>query len=163
MTPSPSFPLLEHPAFRGVSKSSVSTLERGCKVLRFELGAQLCDPNALPAWILVILRGKARLIGCHKGRLTTVGKFGPGSVIGAASLLSGAPCKRDRRRGIVTVPYLMSSGVIFISTKSHSAIGVINSFGPRNCSSFWKFLSRTIMEPKFLPKVGGSRILPAVL
>ena len=93
MTPSPSFPLLEHPAFRGVSKSSVSTLERGCKVLRFELGAQLCDPNALPAWILVILRGKARLIGRHKGRLTTVGKFGPGSVIGAASLLSGAPCE----------------------------------------------------------------------
>ena len=93
MTPSPSFPLLEHSAFRGVSESSASTLERSCKVLRFELGAQLCDPNALPARILVILRGKARLIGCHKGRLTTVGKFGPGSVIGAASLLSGAPCE----------------------------------------------------------------------
>ena len=32
-------------------------------------------------------------MGRHKGRLTTVGKFGPGSVIGAASLLSGNPCE----------------------------------------------------------------------
>ena len=35
----------------------------------------------------------ARLVGRHNGRLTTVGKFGPSSVIGAASLLCGAPCE----------------------------------------------------------------------
>ena len=93
MTQTPSFPLLEHPAFRGLSDDSASTLERGCKVLRFELGGQLCEANAISARILVILRGQARLVGRHNGRLTTVGKFGPGSVIGAASLLCGVPCE----------------------------------------------------------------------
>ena len=93
MTKTPSFPLLEHPAFRGLSDASASSLERGCNVVRFALGGQLCDPNDIPARILVILQGQARLVGRHNGRLTTVGKFGPGSVIGAASLLCGAPCE----------------------------------------------------------------------
>ncbi len=93
MTQSSSFPLLEHPAFRGLSDASASTLERECNVLRFELGGQLCDPKDIPARILFILQGQARLVGRHNGRLTTVGKFGPGNVIGAASLLSGAPCE----------------------------------------------------------------------
>jgi len=93
MTQPPSFPLLEHPAFRGLSDASASSLKHGCEVLRFELGGQLCDSNDIPARILVILQGQARLVGRHNGRLTTVGKFGPGSVIGAASLLCGAPCE----------------------------------------------------------------------
>ena len=83
MTQTPSFPLLEHPAFRGVSDVSASRLESSSNVLRFELGGQLCDPNDIPARILVILQGQARLVGRNNGRLTTVGKFGPGSVIGA--------------------------------------------------------------------------------
>ncbi len=93
MTQTPSFPLLEHPAFRGVSDVSASRLESSSNVLRFELGGQLCDPNDIPARILVILQGQARLVGRNNGRLTTVGKFGPGSVIGAASHLCGAPCE----------------------------------------------------------------------
>ena len=93
MTKTPSFPLLEHPAFCGISDASVSRLERECSVLRFDLGGQLSEPNEIPARILVILQGQARLVGRHNGRLTTVGKFGPGSVIGAASLLAGSPCE----------------------------------------------------------------------
>ena len=93
MTQTPPFPLLEHPAFRGVSEGSLSNLESSSRVLRFDLGGQLSDPNDIPARILVILQGQARLVGRHNGRLTTVGKFGPGSVIGAASLLCGAPCE----------------------------------------------------------------------
>ena len=93
MTQTPSFPLLEHPAFLGVSEASLSNLKSSCRVLRFDLGGQLSDPNDIPARILVILQGQARLVGRHKGRLTTVGKFGPGSVVGAASLLCGTPCE----------------------------------------------------------------------
>jgi len=62
-------------------------------MLQFDLGQQLCEPNDIPARILVLLKGQARLVGRQKGRLTTVGKFGPGSVIGAASLLTGNPCE----------------------------------------------------------------------
>ncbi len=93
MTKTPSFPLLEHPAFCGVSEDSITRLETACSVLRFDLGGQLSDPNDIPARILVILQGQARLVGRRNGRLTTVGKFGPGSVIGAASLLGGSPCE----------------------------------------------------------------------
>ena len=52
-----------------------------------------CVIPATSSRILVILQGQARLVGRHHGRLTTVGKFGPGSVIGAASLLCGTACE----------------------------------------------------------------------
>ena len=93
MTQSPPFPLVQHPAFCDLSQEACDRLQNSSRVLRFELGQQLCDPNDIPARILVLLKGQARLVGRHKGRLTTVGKFGPGSVIGAASLLSGNPCE----------------------------------------------------------------------
>ena len=62
-------------------------------MFRFELGAQLSEPNEIPARILGHSPRPARLVGRYNGRLTTVGKFGPGSVIGAASLLAGSPCE----------------------------------------------------------------------
>ena len=93
MTQSPPSPLLKHPAFQGLSEEATVRLTKGCRGLRFELGQQLCEPDKIPARILVLLQGQARLVGRHNGRLTTVGKFGPGSVIGAASLLTGQPCE----------------------------------------------------------------------
>ena len=93
MTQSPPFPLLKHPAFKGVSDAALSRLQDSSSLLRFELGQQLCEPDDIPARILVLLQGQARLVGRHNGRLTTVGKFGPGSLIGAASLLCGSPCE----------------------------------------------------------------------
>ena len=93
MTKSPPFPLLKHPAFKELSAAAASRLEQGARVLRFELGQQLVEPDEIPARILILLKGQARLVGRHNGRLTTVGKFGPGSVIGAASLMVGKPCE----------------------------------------------------------------------
>ena len=93
MTQSPPFPLLKHPAFQGLSDDALSRLQESTKLLRFELGQQLSEADDIPARILVLLKGQARLVGRHNGRLTTVGKFGPGSVIGAASLLCGNPCE----------------------------------------------------------------------
>ena len=93
MTQSPPFPLLKHPAFQDLSDAALSRLQGSTKLLRFELGQQLCEPDDIPARILVLLKGQARLVGRHNGRLTTVGKFGPGSVIGAASLLCGSACE----------------------------------------------------------------------
>ena len=93
MTMSPTFPLLKHPAFRELSESGAGRLEKGPRVLRFELGQQLSEPDDIPARVLILLQGQARLVGRHNGRLTTVGKFGPGSVIGAASLMVGKACE----------------------------------------------------------------------
>ncbi len=93
MTTSPPFPLLKHPAFRDLSDAGAARLRNGTRVLRFELGQQLVEPDDIPARVLVVLQGQARLVGRHNGRLTTVGKFGPGSVLGAASLMVGKPCE----------------------------------------------------------------------
>ena len=93
MTQSPSSPLLKHPAFSGLSPSASDRLAKDTRKLRFELGQQLCDANTIAARVLVILQGQARFVSRRNGLLTTVGKFGPGSVIGAASLMTGAPCE----------------------------------------------------------------------
>ena len=93
MTESPSFPLLQHPAFKELSEAGGQRLQHEGRGLKFDLGQQLCEPSAIPARILVLLKGRARLVGTQNGRLTTVGKFGPGGVIGAASLLTGAACE----------------------------------------------------------------------
>lgn len=93
MTQSPPSPLLKHPAFQGLSEAATTRLAHECSGLRFALGQQLCEPNVIPARILIVLQGHARLLGEDNGRLTSVGKFGPGSAIGAASLLSGQPCE----------------------------------------------------------------------
>ena len=93
MTQSPSTPLLKHPAFSGLSQSASDRLAKDTRQLRFDLGQPLCDGNTVPARVLVILRGQARLVSRRNGLLTTVGKFGPGSVVGAASLMTGAPCE----------------------------------------------------------------------
>jgi ATP-binding cassette subfamily B protein len=87
------FPLLKHPAFSSLSESGAKNLQEATRVLKFELGQQMCDSEVIPARVLVLLQGQARLVGRQMGRLTTVGKFGPGSVIGAASLLTGSPCE----------------------------------------------------------------------
>ena len=77
MTQAPFLFLREHPAFRGISKASISTLESDCTALHFDLGGQLCEPDEITARILVILQGQIRLVGRHNGRLTTVGKLAP--------------------------------------------------------------------------------------
>ena len=93
MTQSLPSPLLQHPAFSGLSQSAANQLAQVTRQLRFELGQPLCDADTIPARVLVILQGQARFVSRRNGLLTTVGKFGPGSVIGAASLMTGAPCE----------------------------------------------------------------------
>ena len=65
MSQPPSFPLLDHPAFQGLSDASAARLQSGCNVLRFELGGQLCEGQDIAARVLVVLQGQARLVGRH--------------------------------------------------------------------------------------------------
>ena len=117
-------------------------MESSCKVLRFELGGQLCDPNDIPARILVILQGQARLVGRQNGRLTTVGKFGPGSVIGAASLLCGAPCENviAAQEVVACASLRMHFGVSFIPEEA----------------SFRQLVRSTALAPGVAQVVGSS-------
>ena len=131
MIQKPFLPLRKHPAFREVSDASLSKLEGSCSVLRFDLGGQLLNQT------------KSRRNSCHSprarqacrrhnGRLTTVGKVGPGSVVGAASLL-GAPCENVIAAEEV-IAYAISDELWreLYSKKPRFVIGAISNFGPRN-------------------------------
>ena len=65
-------------------------------MIRFDLGGQLSEPDEITARILVILES-GQACRTPQGTPHHGGKVGPGSVVGAASLLSGAPCENDRR------------------------------------------------------------------
>ena len=64
--PSPS-PLLQHPAFSGLSQTASLRLAEATRQLRFELGQQLCDGQTIPARVLVVLQGQARLVSRQNG------------------------------------------------------------------------------------------------
>ncbi len=86
-------PLLQHEAFQGLSEASKTRLLDGVELLSFDLGQQLVESGVIPGRILILLEGQARLVGNDLGRLVSLGKFGPGAVLGAASLLCGRSCE----------------------------------------------------------------------
>ena len=69
--------------------------ERG-EALRYELGQPLCESHFIPGHVLLIESGSARLLGEQGTRLTTLTKLEAGQLVGAASLLRGAPCEDVR-------------------------------------------------------------------
>ena len=85
--------LLQHEALKGLSDPARIRLQEGIEVLSFELGQQLVDPGVIPGRVLFLIEGRARLVGNDQGRLISLGKFDPGAVLGAASLLCGRSCE----------------------------------------------------------------------
>ncbi len=69
--------------------------ERG-EALRYELGQPLCESRFIPGQVLLIESGSARLLGKQGTRLSTLTKLKEGQLVGAASLLRGAPCEDVR-------------------------------------------------------------------
>ena len=69
--------------------------ERG-EALRYELGQPLCESRFIPGQVLLIESGSARLLGEQGARLSTLTKLEAGQLVGAASLLRGAPCEDVR-------------------------------------------------------------------
>ena len=69
--------------------------ERG-EALRYELGQPLCESRFIPGQVLLIESGSARLLGEQGTRLSTLTKLEAGQLVGAASLLRGAPCEDVR-------------------------------------------------------------------
>ena len=69
--------------------------ERG-EPLRYELGQPLCESRFIPGQVLLIESGSARLLGEQGARLSTLTKLEAGELVGAASLLRGAPCEEVR-------------------------------------------------------------------
>ena len=93
MTAAPQINLLRHPAFEQLSEQGQRRLAETAEPVSFGVGQTLCLGNLIPHRMLVVEAGKARLLGRHHGQLSTLAAFGPGSVVGLASLLRAAPCE----------------------------------------------------------------------
>lgn len=85
--------LQEHPAFAGISNRAAERLERQAESRRFRLGQPLCHDTLIPAEVLLIRSGTARLLWQDGGVLKTAEKLGPGSFVGLASLLRAMACE----------------------------------------------------------------------
>ena len=78
--------LLQHEAFKDLAEPYRQRLLDGSSLLTFELGQQLVQPGVVPGRVLIVLEGQARLVGTDQVRLISLGKYGPGAVLGAPSL-----------------------------------------------------------------------------
>jgi len=85
--------LPDHPAFGGFSAAGVSRLQGQLQLRQLRVGESLCSAGLIPAEILLIEAGSARLLVRDQGRLATAARLGPGDFVGLASLLRAAPCE----------------------------------------------------------------------
>jgi ATP-binding cassette subfamily B protein len=93
MTVSPQPPQLTHPAFADLSEAAQQRLAAALEPVEFGIGQNLCSANLIPHRILLLEAGKARLLGRQHGQLCTLAAFGPGAVVGLASLLRAEGCE----------------------------------------------------------------------
>ena len=75
--------------FQTLAASSKEKFLSQISFITFELGQQVAVPGVISGHVLILLQGQVRLVGDDQGRLHSFGKFEPGSVLGAASLLCG--------------------------------------------------------------------------
>lgn len=99
MATSLSSTLLNHPAFSGLSEAGRHSLSSATSVLQFKLGQLLADPRVIPAQVLLIESGEARLLARDGGKLKSLARLGPGDFVGMASLLRACPCEEVSSAG----------------------------------------------------------------
>ena len=93
MTTTPIAALQQHPAFQGLSQDGLNKLNQSAKLLRYRIGQTITDASTLPANVVFLVNGQARLLGREKGQLVTLAKMGSGFAVGLASLLRGVACE----------------------------------------------------------------------
>ncbi|WP_413747170.1 ABC transporter transmembrane domain-containing protein [Synechococcus sp. MIT S9507] len=93
MTTTPIAALQQHPAFRGLSQDGLDKVNQSAKLLRYRIGQTITDASTLPANVVFLVNGQARLLGREKGQLVTLAKMGSGFAVGLASLLRGLACE----------------------------------------------------------------------
>ncbi len=94
MTVSAKIKLLQQiPAFQGCSEATVEKVSRNSEFVRFVIGQALTSCDHVPDRVLLILSGKARLLGQHNNQLNTLALLGPGNLVGLPSLLRAEGCE----------------------------------------------------------------------
>ena len=99
MATSVSSTVLNHPAFAGLSEAGRRSLSSAASVFQFKLGQVLADPKVIPAQVLLIERGEARLLVRDGGRLSSLARLSAGDFVGLATLLRACPCEEVSSAG----------------------------------------------------------------
>lgn len=79
--------------FSSLNSSSIKLIQDNSKYLQYEPGKPLAARGALPAYVLVIQSGEARLLANDQTGVYTVDRLGEGDVVGLASLLNANGCE----------------------------------------------------------------------
>ena len=89
----PATSLKQLEAFKGCSEEALQNIVASGSRISFAIGHSLSTNALIPDRVLVILSGRARLLGEQNGQPVTLGLMGPGSLIGLASLLRAEACE----------------------------------------------------------------------
>jgi len=79
--------------FDKLSKNGRSFLLENIEIISFNIGEQLVDEKVIPGRVLIIFEGYARSLFRDNGKLKNFKKYEFGTIIGAASIISGQPCE----------------------------------------------------------------------
>ena len=93
MTITPKEVQLNHQAFKGLSEEGRKRLAASLESVHYGVGQNLCRSNVIPSRVLLVLSGKARLLGHTNGKLCTLAMLRPGAIVGLASLLRVEGCE----------------------------------------------------------------------
>ena len=77
--------LRQIPAFQRCSEETFEILSAKSEVVRFSIGQALSSASLVPERVLLIVSGKARLLGQHNNQINTLALLGPGNLIGLPS------------------------------------------------------------------------------
>ena len=91
--PSPIEALTKIPAFSKCSEASLQLIQKEGRLARFDIGHALSTRSIIPDRVLIILEGRARLLGQNNGKLASLGNLSPGAFVGIASLLRAEACE----------------------------------------------------------------------
>ena len=81
------------PAFENSDEATLNRLREQGSFVRFALGHILSTRDLISDRVLIIVSGKARLLGRQRGQLQSLALLGPGSLVGLPSLLRGEACE----------------------------------------------------------------------
>ena len=81
------------PAFQTCSEAGLERIKAEGSLVRFSIGHALSSHSIIPNRVLLLLSGKARLLGQHNGQLNTLAMLGPGNLVGLPSLLRAEGCE----------------------------------------------------------------------
>lgn len=83
--------IVSHPAFSFLPTQLVESIADNVKLFKFKPGSFLIKNNIVPSSVFLVVKGEARILSYHLGKVETISKIGRGSWIGLASLLRAFP------------------------------------------------------------------------